>query len=319
MNRVSTLSQNQHVLQTTMAIQSRLDQARRQIATGNTSETYRDLGSQSLSLAAALTRIARAEQFEANNVHTQAKLTLREASVREIAEIAKDLKAEFIKAEGQEDARQLQVHAQNQLQRLVGILNSRDQSGNYMFAGSRTNVTPVTMTANGAPPPAFTFTFANDQVVEQARVDDSIVIDIGILAGADAATPAAAFAELFEVLNYFAAGVYPPPVAGNPPLPQPGTPATVGAASQVIPVIDGALGAVNQLNADLGIKLKLLEEIGVRLQEEIDLTREFVGSINDADIAELLTRLSQDEVALEASYRITGELGRLSLVDFLPL
>jgi flagellar hook-associated protein 3 FlgL len=317
MTRVSTLSQNQFILNNIQAAQARIAELHRQVATGEKAEVYKDLGSQSLSLTAALGRIARAEQFMANNVHTKAKLDLREAAVRELANIAGDLKAEFLRAEGVEDARELQAHAQNQLQRVVGILNLRDQNGNYMFGGSRTNIPPVAMTANGAPPPAFTFTFSNDQVVEQARIDENLAIDIGVFAGASATTPAAAFDDLFTVLNYFAAGRYPPPVAGTPQLPQPGVPPTVGAAAQVTAVIDAALGAVNQLDADLGIKQKLIEEVDIRLQEEIDLTTEFVGSINDADLAELIIRIGQEEVALEASFRVTGELRDLSLVNFL--
>lgn len=317
MTRVSTLSQNQFMLANTGATQSRLVDLQRQLATGYKANTYVGLGSQSLSLAVALSRVSRAEQFQANNDQAKAKLDLREAAVRGIAEIAKDLKAEFLQAEGLEDSRQLQLHAQNAIERLVAILNSRDQNGNYMFGGSRTNIPPVALVTNGTPPPNYTYAFSNDQVIEQARVDDGLVIDIGIVAGANATTPSSSFQGLFDILNYLASGRYPPPVAGTPALPQPGTLPTVGAAAQVVTVIDAALGTINQLNADLGIKQKLVEDINSRLQEQIDLTKEFIAAINDSDIAEMLTRISQEQLALEASYRVTGELRNLSLVNFL--
>jgi len=317
MTRISTLSQNQFMLRNTQIVQARIQELQNQVATGTKANEFTDLGSQSLGLTTAFSRMARAEQFLENNVQTKTKLDLREAAVREIAEIAKNLKAEFIQAEGLEDGRQLQVHAQNEIERVVAILNSRDQNGNYLFAGSRTNLIPVTATAVGAPPPAFTFGFNNDQIIEQARVEESVVIDIGVLAGADATTPATAFEGLIETLNYFSAGRYPPPVAATPPLPSPGVLPVAGAATQVITKIDGSLAAINQLNADLGIKQKLVEEINVNLQEEIDLSKEFIGSINDSDLAELLTRISQDEITLEASYRVTGSLRDLSLVNFI--
>lgn len=317
MTRVSTLSQNLFFLRNTEAAQARLADLQRQLASGEKAESFKDLGSRSLSLTAALSRIARAGQFTANNVHARTKLDLREAAVREIADIASDLKAEYLEAEGLGDASQLQVYAEGQLERVVAILNSRDQAGNYMFAGSRTNLAPVTMTASAAPPPAFTFAFDNDQVIERARIDENLALDIGVLAGADATTPAAAFNDLFTALNYFAAGRYPPPVAGTPPLPQPGTPAPAGAAAQVTALLDAAFDAVNQLDADLGIRQKLLDEVDVTLQEEIDLATEFVGSVNDADLAEVVARISQEELALEASYTVTGELRTLSLVNFL--
>jgi flagellar hook-associated protein 3 FlgL len=317
MTRISTLSQNQFILRNTQLVQERMQELRNQVATGTKADEFIDLGSKSLSLTTAFSRMARAEQFLENNVQTKTKLDLRETAVREIAEIAKNLKAEFIQAEGLEDARQLQVHAQNEIERVVAILNSRDQNGNYLFAGSRTNLVPVTITTNGFPPPAFIFGFNNDQVIEQARVDESVVIDIGVLAGANTLTPAAAFVGLIGTLNYFAAGRYPPPVPGTPPLPSPGVLPVAGAAPLVITKINAGLASINQLNADLGIKQKLVEDLNVNLQEEIDLSKEFIGELNDADLAELLTRISQDEITLEASYRVTGSLRDLSLVNFI--
>jgi flagellar hook-associated protein 3 FlgL len=317
MTRVSTLSQNQFILSNTLAAQERLVDLRRQVSTGNKADRYQDLGTESLSLAVALSRISRAEQYQANNDHAKSKLDMRETAVREIGEITKGLKAEFLQAEGLEDARQLQVLAENSLARVVAILNSQDQNGNYMFGGSRTNIPPVALVANGAPPPNFTYAFSNDQVIEQARIDEGLVIDIGVVAGADATTPSASFQGLFDVLNYLGSGRYPPPVPGTPLLPQPGNPPTVGAAALVTGVIDAALSDINQLNADIGIKQNIVNEVNIRLQEQVDLTAEFVGVINDADMAEALTLISQQQVALEASFRITGDLRNLSLVNFI--
>ena len=186
MTRISTLSQNQLILRNTQIIQERLQDLRRQISTGAKADQFGDLGSQSLGMTSALTRVAQAEQFLANNIQTKAKLDLREIAVRAIAEISMNLKAEFIQSEGIEDSRQLQQLAQNELERITSILNSRDQNGAYLFGGSRTNIAPVVKTVNGAAPPAFTFAFNNDLIVEQARIDNGVTIDIGILAGRDA-------------------------------------------------------------------------------------------------------------------------------------
>ena len=317
MTRISTLSQNQLILRNTQIIQERLQDLRRQISTGAKADQFGDLGSQSLGMTSALTRVAQAEQFLANNIQTKAKLDLREIAVRAIAEISMNLKAEFIQSEGIEDSRQLQQLAQNELERITSILNSRDQNGAYLFGGSRTNIAPVVKTVNGAAPPMFTFAFNNDLIVEQARIDNGVTIDIGVLAGANATTPDPAFAGLIETLNYFAAGRYPPPVPGTPVMPSPGVPVTTGAGSLVTAKIDAALAAVNDMNGDLGVKMKIIEQVNIRLREEIDLSIEFIGIVADADLAEILTRISQDQVSLEASYQVTGELRRLSLASFI--
>ena len=135
--------------------------------------------------------------------------------------------------------------------------------------------------------------------------------------GANATTPDPAFVGLIETLNYFAAGRYPPPVAGTPVMPSPGIPVTTGAGSLVTAKIDAALAAVNDMNGDLGVKMKITEQVNIRLREEIDLSIEFIGIVADADLAEILTRISQDQVSLEASYAVTGELRRLSLANFI--
>lgn len=317
MTRVSTLSQNHLVLRNTQAIQERIQDLRRQVSTGARASHFEDLGTQSLGLTSALSRVARAEQYLTNNIQTKTKLDMREVAVRSIAEIAKNLKAEFIQAEGIEDSRQLQQLAQAELSRVTAILNTRDQNGAYLFGGSRTNIAPVTQTISGAPPPQYTITFNNDLIVEQARIDDAISIDIGVLAGANATTPDPALAGLIETLNYFAAGRYPPPVAGTPPMPTPGVPPVAGAGALITAKIDASLKAVNDLNASLGVKMKIVEQVNIRLKEEIDLSTEFIGIVNDADLAQVLSRISQDQVSLEASYSVTGELRRLSLVNFI--
>ncbi|MEX0300304.1 MAG: flagellin [Kordiimonas sp.] len=43
----------------------------------------------------------------------------------------------------------------------------------------------------------------------------------------------------------------------------------------------------------------------------------FIADLEDVDIAEAVTRLNNDQVALEASYRSIGSLSQLSLLRFL--
>lgn len=313
MTRVSTLAQNQILLRNNLNNQERLFDLQRQIGSGEKSDTYKGLRSDSGVLVTARTRQATLEQLVENNVQTKGKLDLTEAAVRAISEIAKELKAQFIRSEGAFDGRTLVLDAKSALTRVVGLLNTRDHNGNFLFAGSRTDTAPVTMTAI-AGPPAFTLTFNNDTLVRQANIDENLTIDVGVLAATDPAAPTGSFQQLLEILNFFAGGFYPPPF-GAEPLPPPAPPTATPA--QIISLIDQALTTVTSLNADLGIKQQLVDDANVRLELEISLSEEFIAGIKDVDMAEVFTKVTQQQIALEASFQVTAQLANLSLVNFL--
>ena len=86
---------------------------------------------------------------------------------------------------------------------------------------------------------------------------------------------------------------------------------------QIIPLIDQALSTLTSLNADLGIRQKLIDDANERLQLQISLSKEFVAGIKDVDMAEVFTKVSQQQIALEASFQVTAQMANLSLVDFL--
>ena len=313
MTRISTLAQNQVLLRNNLTNQERLFDLQRQIGSGEKSDTYQGLRSDSAVLVTARSRQASLEQLVENNIQTKGKLDLTEAVVLEISEIAKELKAQFIRSEGSLDSRTLVLDADSAITRVVALLNTRDHNGNFLFAGSRTDTAPVTMTAI-AGPPAYTLTFNNDTLVRQANIDENLTIDAGVLAATDPTAPTGSFQELLEILNFFAAGFYPPPFGAEalpPPAPPTATPA------QIIPLIDQALTTVTSLNADLGIKLRLVDDANERLELEISLSEAFVAGIKDVDMAEVFTKVSQQQVALEASFHVTAQLGNLTLVNFL--
>jgi flagellar hook-associated protein 3 FlgL len=316
MTRISTLGQNQFILRQTLQTQERLLSLQRQMSTGERSEDFKGLRGDSTVLISAQARKAATEQLLANNVQTKTKLDLRERAVREIVEIAKNIKSEFLSAEGIENSSQLVIQAQIGLQQVVSILNSRDQNGNFIFAGSRTDTAPVTSVPSGAPPPAFTLTFNNDTIVEQANVDENLTISVGVLAATNPTTPTGSFQPLIDILNFFAAGVFPPPLPAEP---LPAATAPTVTAAQALTLIDQAFDTVNALDASLGISQQLVDEANERLQADIDLTDEFITSLKDVDVAEVFTQLSQEQFALEASFQITGRRSDLSLIQFLRI
>jgi flagellar hook-associated protein 3 FlgL len=58
---------------------------------------------------------------------------------------------------------------------------------------------------------------------------------------------------------------------------------------------------------------ELLEEH----QEQETFMLNFISDIEDVNMAEAITRVNNDQTALEVSYKLTSELSRLSLLNFI--
>ena len=43
----------------------------------------------------------------------------------------------------------------------------------------------------------------------------------------------------------------------------------------------------------------------------------FISDIEDVNMAEAITRVNNDQIALDVSYKLTSELSRLSLLNFI--
>ena len=81
--------------------------------------------------------------------------------------------------------------------------------------------------------------------------------------------------------------------------------------------INTVLQGRDQIHAENGFRQETLSEINERHRDDITFLSIFISDIEEVDIAEAIARLNQDQVALEASYAVTAQLTRLTLLNFL--
>ena len=82
-------------------------------------------------------------------------------------------------------------------------------------------------------------------------------------------------------------------------------------------LIDTEIDRFNLVRADVGARLKLVEDIETRvLDQEVDL-KEQLSEKFDADLTEVLTELLQQQQALEATLQIAAQSLNLSLLSYL--
>ena len=87
------------------------------------------------------------------------------------------------------------------------------------------------------------------------------------------------------------------------------------------------IGEINRLNAIIddidavrstnGVNMRTLGDAQDRLESDRFFMIKFTADIEDADMGLAISRLAQDEAALEASFRMLAQLSRLTLMDFL--
>ena len=78
-----------------------------------------------------------------------------------------------------------------------------------------------------------------------------------------------------------------------------------------------AIAELPDIRSRIGSDRSILEQTKSRHLDFLVTTIEAVSNIEDVDIIEVVTRISAQQVQLEASYTLTARLGQLSLVNFL--
>ena len=178
---------------------------------------------------------------------------------------------------------------------LESALNLR-LDGQYLFAGSRSDAAPV---AIPSPPPTTAdpaLYYAGDSVRLTARADLGLSLSYGVTA--DAAPVAGLIAALGQARAAHLAG-------------------DRAGLETAMAGLEQALDGLTGLRAGVGATAERLESVTEGQRSAILYLDEIVASIEDVDLAEVLTRIAADRTALEAGYAVTGKLASLSLADYL--
>ncbi len=166
----------------------------------------------------------------------------------------------------------------------------------YLFAGSKTDTRPVSIPdppPTSADPAAY---FSGDRLAPRVRAEEGTEIVYLPTAADDA------FASLIGALG----AAREAHLAGD----RAGLEAALDALGR-------AIGGLADLRGEYGARAARLESV-VESQESMRVyLGELLQGIEDVDLPAVVSRLAEDQAALEASYLTIARLARLSLTDFL--
>ena len=304
-DRIGTAATAQLMLAQIQKAQVAVDTANRQVVTGKVSDTYSGYGDKTAVMEAARSAAAHADANVATAQQASSRLDLQDVQLSQLGDLADEVRQTLTKAAADQDATSLMTQMQGFFNQAVDILTTKDSNG-YIFAGDNNQQPPVTiaslsdLAALGSPALAFD----NGTAKTTVRIGDSQTVQVGILAS-DLGTQ---LFSLFQQVAQFDSGT---------PFDAKTNPAQQSFLESTIPTSTNVTQDINRQSAANGINYQMVQNTMTRLQATSGVYKGFVSNIENVDITEALSRLNQNQIALQASFQLTSTLNKLSLLDYL--
>lgn len=305
MTRISDLGFQQILLNSFQRAQGSAQLRQIQLSTGKVSDRYSGVGVATGQLLSAEGVIERVSAYEKAAGVAASRLQTQEAALTTIADSVARLRERFVVAMSTGSAELIAPELASEAQRIIAALNT-ESGGVYVFGGVNGTVPPTTAQsiADIAAAPNTDALFV-DAARQRLAVEEGTTVDGGATAREIAS---GLYRTLQEIAN---------------------APQALGAFSGQLTNAQSAF--LTQEIADLDqISARLYEELGlnglaqgqtedarVRNVQRRDLAEIVASEIEDVDLAEVVARLNQDRIAIEAAAQALKQASELSLLNFL--
>ncbi|MBW8371449.1 MAG: flagellar hook-associated protein FlgL [Thiobacillus sp.] len=179
---------------------------------------------------------------------------------------------------------------------LLGLANTRDAQGNYLFSGFQTTTTPFVQTATGAQ-------YQGDQGQRLMQVDSTRQIAVS---NSGQAVFQGGGQDMFTTLTDL--------------ITQLETPGTVGLSTALATANDNmdlALDSVLTVRASVGSRLQELDALDYAGEDRNLQYSQILSDLQDLDYTKALTQLSQQQITLEAAQQSFVKASGLSLFNYI--
>lgn len=301
MTRVATIPLQRTLASAMSRSQENLATSQLQLNSGKKATDYAGLGLDAVRTLSARSMLAQQESYKSNTARVSTTLSLYDANLGQIDSSLTDLRKELMTALGTGDSPGLQAIVEDSFGDLRMALNA-NEAGIPLFAGSQTSGSPfLPKTLQDTIGLDAADAFANDSVRQSTRIGESVELEYGVGASEVATNLIPAFRTLAE--------------AG--PFGEKLTDAEKQAITDALAQLDTGITDVRTVNATNGRNQNKVEQLSERADDRIDLFKELIGSVEDADLGQVAIDITQRKTILEASYSVFAQLNSMSLAQFL--
>ena len=321
MTRIATVGQAQLLLQNVLRNEQRVFEGQRKLSSGTTSRDYKGIARDVSSLTGAKSLLASTEAYFHDNTEVMRRLELYDLNLASLRTVAQGMRDDVLSAINGNTGVALRNKIDDYFDTSVSLLEAKD-NGRYIFSGSRTDTspmlaavkTPTGLSALTADVTAnLTTVFANNDLKQQAQLDSTLTLTYGVLAEDVADELMEGFRRLLrfdnddEQFGFASAGPFSAPMTEDQ---------RNFLISEVVR-LNAIMDDINAAQATNGVHMRTLEDAQARLEGDRVFLIKFKADIEDADLGVAISRLAQDQAALEASFRMLAQLSRISLLDFI--
>ncbi|MDA7568626.1 flagellin [Emcibacteraceae bacterium] len=188
---------------------------------------------------------------------------------------------------------------------MIASLNT-DIGGVHIFSAGRTDVPPIVGDNLGdlVAATAAGDMFQNDGRKAIAKIGQNTDMEYSLLADEVAE-------DLFMAIKVLADFDNLTPISGEL------TPAQNTFLESQLSVFENVIEDLRIVLSSNGMRYGRADELLEEHQEQETFMLNFISDIEDVNMAEAITRVNNDQTALEVSYKLTSELSRLSLLNFI--
>jgi flagellar hook-associated protein 3 FlgL len=298
LTRVGDFAQHQRMTQLLLDAQTRARATQVQIGTGKVAQRFREVAPDADRLLGTKDALLQTRQYRANNDLVAKRLEVMESSVASLQEVGSRLKVLLIQRldSGSAIPGVITPEIQHLLEQAVSELNV-DFAGQYLFSGTRTDSAPVALdpafAGFGGPDDTY---YQGDAVTLSVRADAEREVAYGMTADRPG------FEELIGALRTALAG----DASDDRAL-----------LESALELVNTALPKVADYRSELGAGQAALERIDLgHADAEVYLERQ-ISDIENVDLTEAITRMSQDQMVIESSMATIARLNQVTLADYL--
>jgi len=299
--RISTLQMFRQSVDTILDQQTKLNKTQNQLSTGKRINNPSDdpTGAAQLVKLSETSRIT--EQYQNNILAARSRLVLEESTLGSAGDALQRIRELTIAAlndtNGAAERTAIAVEVRQLAEEVMGLANSKDGSGQFMFAGFQV----LTMPFSESPPG--TFNYNGDQGQRQIQIGASRQIADGNSGQAvfmDIPDGSGGFESIFTTLETLASNLEADAPDG-------------ASLDQIDRAMDQFLG----VRASAGARLNALdnqEKINGSMLIQLETTR---STVEDLDFAEAASRLSRESITLQAAQQAFVKVQNLNLFNFI--
>lgn len=306
MTRIATLAQHNLTQSQISTTQKRMQELQVQLSTGHKSLRYSGVASESSRLVSLESTRMRTDQYLTSNNTLGLRAQTMELSVAKTFDVATELKTLLVNAINGNNASDLPLSltANNMMDEVARVLNVK-LGDRYLFSGTATSTPPVDLDDADfvAPPESYpsnadTSYFQGNSTRLTARVADDFDVTWGATADEEG------FEKLIRALNLTA-------TATTSPVPD------RIRLQEALSVLNEALDSIPDIRSRIAAAQTSIEKANASHTDINLYVDEIITDIKAVDIPMTVTRLTNDQMILEASFMTVSRLSQLTLSTYL--